>query len=194
VAFDVGSLFHDGDIGEILGDPVEQIAPDFRVCDLTPPETHSHLYLRTDGKKAADVTHLKRDVVFTGFRPQTYFLDFGGLLRPARFPLTLALLVQELPILKHAANGRVSIRCDFHQIEASFGGDTQGLMNSHDAQLRTFFIYNTDFRSFDTLVYTLSFTADVCTSFAGVASPNYLARSENIVGCESLILGYSQKS
>jgi hypothetical protein len=74
--------------------------------------------------------------------------------------LPLFLLVLEFAVIHDAANGRLFLGRDFHQIHANFAGLLQGLDGFDDAQQGTVLSDDADRRNADLLVDPLTFSIE----------------------------------
>ena len=105
-------------------------------------------------KKTLDVPDLEVDVVFIRFRAELNFFDLDLCRVFLGFFRFLLLLVLVLPVVHQLADGGTSSSSDFDQINASFFGHTEGLLDQDDPDLRSVLVDQADFFDPDTLVDT----------------------------------------
>ena len=112
--------------------------PQISMCDLSPTENDRDLDFVAVIKELSDGARLEFQVVVIDLRPQAHALELGDLLILLGFPLLLCLLILELAVIKDTADRGNGRRSNFHQIHAGFARLAQCIINSHDAQLLTF--------------------------------------------------------
>jgi hypothetical protein len=74
-------------------------------------------------------------VVVGRLRTETDLLDLDLGLRFAGLAFLLGLLVQELPVVEDAADGRIDIRGNLNQVEGGLLGQRQGFPQGNDTQV-----------------------------------------------------------
>lgn len=80
-------------------------------------------------------------------------MDHAASLVLARVSFPLRLLVFELAVVKHSADGGSAVRVDLHQVEAALSGDAQGFLSGNDPVVLVVRPNETDLFGADPLVY-----------------------------------------
>ena len=123
------------DIGEFLGDLPEVFQRDLGILDFTPTKADPDTDLLAFVQPAARISNFKRTVVLGCLWAKADFFDLDFRLCFPRFAIFLCLLVQELSVIQHPADGRVGIRCNFDKIQIGFVRDPKGFLDGYDTNV-----------------------------------------------------------
>ena len=145
-------LLDDGDLGELLGQTVEQRRPALGVRDLAAAEHDRHLDPVLAEQEPLDVALLGVVVVLRDLGSELDLADRDLLLVLARGLLLLGLLVLVLGVVEHAAHGRTRIGCDLDQIEIALLGVGERLGGLDDADLLSVLAHEPNFGHADAVV------------------------------------------
>ncbi|GAB10830.1 hypothetical protein GOARA_063_00290 [Gordonia araii NBRC 100433] len=85
-------------------------------------------------------------------RAELLLLDYGHLLVATRLALLLRCFVLELAVVHDLADRWTGVGRDFHQIQIGFLGQSERILNAHDAHLLTVRSDKSDLRDADALV------------------------------------------
>ena len=129
------ALLDDGELGELLGQAVEDHHAALGVRDLAPAEHDRDLDLVLVAQEALDVALLGLVVVLRDLRPELDLADRDLLLVLARLLLLLGLLVLVLRVVEDAADGRARLGRDLDEVEVALLRVAQRLVGLHDADL-----------------------------------------------------------
>ena len=151
-AVEVGALLDDGQLGELVGQAVEDHLPALGVRDLTPAEHDRHLDLVAALEEALDVALLRRVVADRDLRAELDLADRDLLLVLARGLLLLRLLVLVLRVVEHAADGRTGLGGDLDEVEIALLRIAQRLVGAHDTDLVAVLADHADLGHADPLV------------------------------------------
>jgi hypothetical protein len=99
---------------------VEQLHAQLGVRHFTTAEAQGDLHLVAFFEEAGHGLGLHLVVVDVDVRAELDLLELDHLLPLARLVLLLLLLELELAIVQDLADGRIGVRNDFHQVQASF--------------------------------------------------------------------------
>jgi len=124
-------------LGDVVGQPLQEPVSEFRSGLLPTAEHDGHLDLVPCLEEAHDVTLLGLVVVGIDLRPELHLLDDGQHLVTTRLPGFLRTLVLELSIVHELADRGSGLRRDLHQIEVGLLRKAHGLADRHDADLLT---------------------------------------------------------
>ena len=91
-------------------------------------------------------------MVFAGLGPETDFFDFDFRLRLAGFTFLLGAFIKELAEVHDPANRRDRPWGDFNQVEFSFTGHPQSLIDRDDTDILVFGADDANFRDPDELI------------------------------------------
>ena len=116
------ALLDDADLGELLGQAVEDHHAALGVRDLAAAEHDRDLDLVLVAQEALDVALLRLVVVLRDLRPELDLADRDLLLVLARLLELLGLLVLVLRVVQHAADGRARLGRDLDEVEIACPG------------------------------------------------------------------------
>ena len=141
-----GAAFHPGGLlnvpmrPKLLGELVQQSAPDIRVRHLSSAKEHRQFHLVSAVQKLSSLTAFSLQVVVVDLWTNPDLFQLDNMLILARFPLFPALLVTELAVIHQAADGRHCVRCDFNEIQSTLPRHLQRIARGDHANLLAFFI------------------------------------------------------
>ena len=117
------ALLDHAELGELLGQPVEDRRAALGVGHLAPAEHDRHLDLVLVAQEALDVVLLGVVVVLGDLRAELDLAHGDLLLVLARLLELLGLLVLVLGVVEHPAHRRARLGCDLDQVEVAFLGE-----------------------------------------------------------------------
>src|SRR5439155_11166881 len=170
VAFEPRHRLGDGQVGELVDQPLENAPADLGVRHFAAAEQDRRLHLVAVLEEAFDVLLLELVVVLVDLRPEFDFFDENHLLVPPGLTRALLLLVLILPEIHDAADRRVRRRRDLDQVEPLLLGDRERLRRRHDAELRAAVVDHADFANADAFIDADAIIAPRATG----KSDNYL--------------------
>ena len=151
--FELRSYFDDSRFGEIFLEPLKQCEAQFFMCNLTAPEMDSRFDLVPVVKYSYRVVLLKLVIVLVGPWSELDLLDGNKRLFCFGFLLFLFLLVLILAEVDDPANGRLSLRRDFDQIQPFSASNLESLLWRHHTNLRAILINYADLANPYSLIY-----------------------------------------
>ena len=128
-------LLDGADLGELLGEAVEDHHAALGVRDLAAAEHDRDLDLVLVAQEALDMALLGLVVVLRDLRAELDLADRDLLLVLARLLELLGLLVLVLGVVQHAADGRPRLGRDLHEVEIAILRVAQRIGRPHDADL-----------------------------------------------------------
>ena len=135
-AFHERLLLDGGNVLEVLGETIEHEAPLLGVGHLTTAEHDRDLDARALLEEADHVALLGLVVADVDLGTELHLLDLDlGLVLARRLGLAV-LLVLELLVVEHLADGRIGVGRDLHEVEALVACDAQGVAHAEEAHLR----------------------------------------------------------
>jgi hypothetical protein len=137
-----GVLLDAPDVGGLLGDAVEQLAPTIDVDNLAPAEDHGHAHLVFVGQKLADVPELRLKIVLLDLGRHA---DLFELAAPGALLLALLLAVAILSKVHELADDRVGLRGDLDEIQVPTARLLDRFGKGHDAQLLAVLVNDSNF-------------------------------------------------
>src|SRR6266404_1514127 len=143
-SFELGSDFDYSGLAEVFLEFLQQREAQLLVCDLAATEMDSRFDLVPVVKYPYRVVLLELVVVLVGPRPELNLLDGNERLFGLGFLLFLLLLVLILAEVDDAANGRLSLRRNFDEIEAFAPRDFERLLRRHYTDLGPVLIDHAD--------------------------------------------------
>ena len=129
------ALLDGADLGQLLGEAVEDHHAALGVRDLAAAEHDRDLDLVLVAQEALDMALLGLVVVLRDLRAELDLADRDLLLVLARLLELLGLLVLVLGVVEHAADGRARLGRDLHEVEIAFLRVAQRIGRPHDADL-----------------------------------------------------------
>ena len=148
---------YDGDLGELLDDPVQEFLAKIYMLHLPATENNGEFYLVLLFEKLFRMPLLELEIVLLDLRPELDLLQLRKMLLFLRFASSLALLVLVLPVIHYVADRWPNVRCELDQIEIAFLGYLHSIRSGHDAELVPFVIDNSYLRYTDHPVDTYPF-------------------------------------
>ena len=127
-------------VGDLLGEPVEEIAPDVGVTDLSPTELDRDLDPVAVLQEADRALDLGVEVTFADLDPEADLLELDRTLVLARFLIPTGLLVLLLTVVEDLGDRRVGHGRDLDEVETTLLRQLQGLGRGHDTQLCPLFV------------------------------------------------------
>ena len=133
------------------------------MCHLSSAETNRSLDLVAVRQETLGVIELDVVVVNADTNAELHFLDGNNMLILTGFLLTLGLFKLELAVVHDLTDRGHCLRRNLHQIQTAVDGNTHGILNRHDTQLRTVGVNETNFFVTDFLVNLMLSVTDVQT-------------------------------
>src|SRR5688500_8505169 len=135
LAFEFRLALDLGDVGELLGDAIDDLAAELRVRDLPPAEHQRHLHLVAFLEEPPGVTRLRVEVVIIDARSVLHLFQVNDVLLLLRDARHLRLLELELAVVHDADHRRARGRCYFDEIETLFLRCRESSLDVQDAHL-----------------------------------------------------------
>ena len=117
-AFEQRCFVHCAVFGAMFREFCEQFASDLKVRHLASAELYDHLDLVPIAEKLARVVALGVEVARIDVAGELYLLDLDDLLLLFGFLVLLVSLEPESAVIHHAADRRICLLCDKHQVES----------------------------------------------------------------------------
>lgn len=143
---------------QLLDEPSDQFKAFFDVRMLATAEDHREDHLVLLLEELYGPVDLGHEIVLADFRPEAELL-VSAVVRMA-LVLPLFLLVLKLPVIHDAADGRLLLGSDFHEVEPRFACSLQGLDGLDDPEHAAVMADHADRRDADLFVDPLSFAID----------------------------------
>lgn len=134
-SFQFRTLFDSAVFLEVRLEPLQQALPEFLVHHFTATEAHRDLGLVPVTQETYQVAKLYLIIPFFRRWTKLDFLDLHLLLFLLGSMLFLVQLEQEFAVVHYAANRRLGLGSDFHQIQVRLEGDLLCFVQRHDAHL-----------------------------------------------------------
>ena len=129
--------FHESQLGDIGGQPLQQTEPEVGTGLLPTTEHDRDLDLVPGVEESYDVTLFGLVVVRIDLRPELHFFDDRQDLVSPGLPGLLRALVLELSVVHELADGWAGVRSDLDKIEIGFLRQSQGFADRNNADLLT---------------------------------------------------------
>ena len=151
-AFHAGHKLDHTGLANILDKAIDDVVAKLAMGHLAAAESQAGFYFIAFGQEADGLVFLRLVIVLVNSYRELDFFDSDDFLLLARSPLALFFFVEIPPVILDAADGRNSVRRNFHKIEPSIPGDSQGFIGRQNAKLLTVLIDNADFTRADALI------------------------------------------
>lgn len=132
-AFKIGAAFDAGDIFHQLHDFLDKLFAKFAMRNLASLKHHGDLYLVPLLDEGPYMSQFKIKIMFFYLRAQAYLFNLDRVLFLLDQLFLFAQLVLEFAKIDNFANGRIRIRNDFNQIQASISCHGIGFGNVEDS-------------------------------------------------------------
>jgi hypothetical protein len=152
VAFHARHEFDHAVVADVLDQAVDDRVAQLTVGHLTALEAQRRFHLVAVLEEADGLVPARHVVMVVDGDRELDFLDRDDLLALARRAVALFLLVEELPVVLDAADGRNGGGRDFDEIQAALARDFQGLEGRQNAELLPFFVDYADLAGADPVV------------------------------------------
>ena len=166
-----GIALDDREVGDVVGDPAQDLHAELGVGHLPTTEHDRELHLVALAEEPHHVLHLRRVVVLVDLGPELHLLDDDVRGLALRLPAPLLLLVDVPAVVHDPTDRRVGVGRDLDQVELLFAGLGQRLGQGADPQLLAVGADEEDLAGSDAVVDPDLVCSYVVTCFIGELPP-----------------------